>query len=52
MKGLGVFDDTLVEIDYDDIQSDKLVQKSSTEVGSELQTSTGLPHWCLIKAGR
>ena len=27
---LGVFDDTLVEIDYDDIQSDKLVQKSST----------------------
>ena len=27
---LGVFDDTLDEIDYDDIQSDKVVQKKST----------------------
>ena len=27
---LGVFDDTLNEIDYDDIQSDKVVQKKST----------------------
>lgn len=27
---LGVFDDTLAEIDYDDIQSDKLIQKKSS----------------------